>query len=148
MILLARHLVSVITEEPNHYAFTLITVSSPGFSENCFKVGTFAALLTSPPSLLLPPQVFVLRASGILLPFYVIMSAIKAIQYSQRHQLLLQRLHVCSPSSLRTIPRFSYRIAAFLTPPPRLLQEGNGGPLQRGPREDELLQHHVIQIHS
>ncbi|CAA7388968.1 unnamed protein product [Spirodela intermedia] len=88
VILLARHLVSVIMEEPDHYAFTLFTV-------------------------------FVLRASGILLPFYVIMSAIKGIQYSQRHQLLLRQLH-----------------------------EGNGGPLQRGPREDELLQHHIIQIHS
>ncbi|CAA6654393.1 unnamed protein product [Spirodela intermedia] len=87
VILLARHLVSVIMEEPDHYAFTLFTVSSPG--------------------------------RGILLPF-VIMSAIKGIQYSSSTS--------CSCGSS--------------------MSEGNGGPLQRGPREDELLQHHIIQIHS
>ncbi|XP_078438726.1 RING/FYVE/PHD zinc finger superfamily protein isoform X3 [Wolffia australiana] len=40
-----------------------------------------------------PFTIFVLRASGILLPVYVIMSTINSVQFSRRQQILLQHLH-------------------------------------------------------
>ncbi|MQL93604.1 hypothetical protein Taro_026253 [Colocasia esculenta] len=88
IILLLRHLISVITVGADHYAFSLMTV-------------------------------FILRASGILLPFYVIMTAIKGIQQVQRIQLQHQQLY----------------------------ENGDSQPPVAEP-EDQRLHQHVIEIQS
>lgn len=97
IMLLIRHLIAVIILGANHHTFGILTVSvdlslwslvlllsyifrfiSARFTCKCAE--NFV-------------QVFLLRASGILLPFYVVMWSISAVQQAQK-QYQLEQLHV------------------------------------------------------
>ncbi|XP_065017649.1 uncharacterized protein LOC135644123 isoform X1 [Musa acuminata AAA Group] len=71
IMLLIRHLIAVIILGANHHTFGILTVSV---------------------DLSLWSLVFLLRASGILLPFYVVMWSISAVQQAQK-QYQLEQLH-------------------------------------------------------